>query len=106
MEKNMNKFPGMLSDIDIRNCFGDEIKIYTNYKEGEFIFDLNCNDFKIRYAMGGSIRPPYSFNSVRSFGLNCIFPHNRCTLFFIGHTTHSPSIFPALIFISVCVRSL
>ena len=67
---------------------------------------LDCNDFKIRYAMGGSIRPPYSFNSVRSFGLNCIFPHNRCTLFFIGHTTHSPSIFPALIFISVCVRSL
>ena len=38
---------------------------------------LDCNDFKIRYAMGGSIRPPYSFNSVRSFGLNCIFPHNR-----------------------------
>lgn len=41
MRKNIDKIPGMLSDIDIRSCFGDEIKIYTNYKDGEFKFDLD-----------------------------------------------------------------
>lgn len=41
MKKDVEQFPGMLSDIDIRNCFGDEIKIYTDYKTGEFSFDLD-----------------------------------------------------------------
>ena len=41
MENNIRKIPGMLSDIDIRNCFGEEIKIYTDYKSGEFSFDLD-----------------------------------------------------------------
>lgn len=41
MESDIRKIPGMLSDIDIRNCFGKEIKIYTDYKSGEFSFDLN-----------------------------------------------------------------
>lgn len=41
MTKDINQVSGMLSDIDIRKCFGNDIKIYTNYKEGEFKFDLN-----------------------------------------------------------------
>lgn len=41
MENDIRKIPGMLSDIDIRNCFGEEIKIYTDYKSGEFSFDLD-----------------------------------------------------------------
>lgn len=41
VESNIRKIPGMLSDIDIRNCFGEEIKIYTDNKYGEFSFDLD-----------------------------------------------------------------
>lgn len=41
VEKEIIKIPGMLSDVDIRNCFGEEIKIYTDNKSGEFSFDLD-----------------------------------------------------------------
>lgn len=32
---------GLLSDVDIKKYFDDEIKIYTEYKEGEFKFNLD-----------------------------------------------------------------
>ena len=41
MENEVKRIPGMLSDVDIRKCFGDEIKIYTEHKVGEFKFDLD-----------------------------------------------------------------
>lgn len=41
MDDDLRKIPGMMSDIDIRNCFGEEINIYTDHKSGEFSFDLD-----------------------------------------------------------------
>ena len=38
MEKNTY---GMLSDNDIRQYFGKEIKIYTQHKTGDLKFDLD-----------------------------------------------------------------
>ena len=35
------KTSGMLSDVDIRQLFGNEIKIYTEYKHGDFAFNLD-----------------------------------------------------------------
>ena len=38
---NDERIYGLLSDIDIKKYFDDEIKIYTEYKEGEFSFNLD-----------------------------------------------------------------